>query len=172
MELSTGITTFSHILNVKDKLFPREKSTSVSEDVQSTNRQERCSVYIEHAFDPTALGNVDKEIVEVIFSKKSDFTVPIRHIDWVLLERKLDAIKPRNIDVPKLLLIEKNGLLMEMGIDEIMRAQLEYMELKGRELKKALDTLAVQVTYADGIKDIIRVPNSLRESIYNMYRSD
>ncbi|WP_027350812.1 hypothetical protein [Halotalea alkalilenta] len=176
MEILSGVETFSHILNIKEKLFPREKAIVSAigsfPKNQESESQNYCSVFIEHSYDPKALGSSEREKIEIVFAKKSEFTIPIRHIDWVFMERKLDTIKPINLELSKLLLVDKEGLLLELGIKEILRAQIEHMELKGRKLEKSLKTMGLQITYADSYRVFVQAPPSLKESIYQLYSSD
>lgn len=173
MYIFSGISTFSEILSIKEKLFSREKvvvnPARSFPGTQESESRSYCSVFLEHYYDPAVPGSSEREKIEIVLAKKSEFTIPIRHIDWVFKGRKLDAIKPGNLELPKLLLVGKEGLLLEIDIKEILRVQIEYMGLKGRELKSSLEPMGLQVTYADGFRVFIQAPPSLKESIYQIY---
>lgn len=170
MELSVLISSFSHVLNIKGKLFSKETTVVSLEDKKEFNKK-YCSIYTEHSFDPYHKGLNKKEKVELILAKRSEFTVPIRHIDWVILETKLDPFIPSSSKIPNMLLIKNKGKqFVTDNLENILKLHIDFLGIKGRKLKKALDSLSLQVTYADGHNVIIPAQESLKESLCIMHQ--
>jgi hypothetical protein len=165
MDFVSSISAFSNILNIKDKLFPQDKEDNSTEIVEF-NIKNYCSIFLQH-YRNSFKSEDDK--VELILSKKSNFTVPIRHLDWVFLERKLDSIQVDGDKIPELLLIDATGFLYNINPENILRSQIQFLNLSGKQLKKALKTIELQCTYADGYKQKVNVPESLIESLIQKY---
>jgi len=169
MEPTSGIATFSHLLNIKDKLFPRKNETEISGDAQNIN-DKYCSLFLEHSYQPGNLGDQDIEVIELVLAKKSKFTIPIRHLDWKFAESKLDSVKPINLELGELLLISENGCLLNFDLKDILSTHIQYLQLKEKELKRALKSLVIQCTYADGYNQKVNAPESLKLSIFEYYK--
>lgn len=168
MDIASSVTTFSHILNIKEKLFPRNKDVATSIE-DGSNEQKYCSLLLEHSYDPRHIGLIENEKIELVIAKKSDFTIPIRHLDWVFMDYKLDSLKPINGDLPELFLVKDDGCIFCLRLEDILQAHIKYLELKGRKLKKSLKSLAIQCTYADNYKQTVIAPKSLRKSLYELH---
>jgi len=170
MDVVSGVTAFSHILNIKEKLFRRNKEiASTVED--NPNTEKYCSLFLEHSYDPGDIGSNEKERIELVLAKKSEFTIPIRHLDWIFMESKLDSLKPVNFDIPQLLLVGDEGSILVLELNQILKNHIEYLNLKGKKIKKALESMAIQCTYADGYKQTVMAPKSLIASLCGLYSS-
>jgi len=172
MDVVSSVTTFSHILNIKDKLFPRKKVSvsTIKENLGSENsgNDNYCSLYLEHSYDHRDIGSNEKEKIELVIAKKSKFTIPIRHIDWFFMDGMLDPVTSLNCDIPELLLVGNEGCLLNLELKEVLKTHIKYFGLKGKKLRKSLGSMAIQCTYADGYKQIINAPKSLKESVYEL----
>ena len=160
MDLST-ITAVSHLLNIKDKLFS-ENREGAKELKTDENLSIYCFLFLEYAYSELA----DKESLELAITKRSNFTIPIRHLDWLFQENQLESIKPKNIEVPSLLNISPEGLIIEIEPGTVLEGHIQYQQLKGRALKNVLKTLQLQCTYANGHKSNLPVPQLLKNRIY------
>ncbi|MCW9012301.1 MAG: hypothetical protein OQL06_00845 [Gammaproteobacteria bacterium] len=169
MEPTSGIAVFSHLLNIKDKLFPQNKEIETSTD-DNKNNDKYCSIIVEHSYNPGNLGDHELESIDLILAKRSQFTIPIRHIDWRFSGSKLDRINPTNIELEDLLLIGENGCLINMNLGDILSKHIEYLNLKNTKLKHALNSLKIQCVYADGYIQKVNAPESLKISLYNYYK--
>lgn len=168
-ELKTSLSIVSLILTIKNKLLESRRTTN---QVPTPEGPSLCSIYIEHTFSSFSFNEDEHSCIEIILTKKSDFMLPIRHLDWCFLETKLDTVKIENQDLsnqPKLLEFETNGLVLETKPHNILERHIEYSGLKGRTLKKALKTLKLRVTYSTGYFENIDVPPSLIEQLIAKY---
>ena len=170
MEPTSGIATFSHLLNIKGKLFPRKDDFEVASQTKKID-DKYCSLFLEHAYQPGALGKLDSEVIELVLARKSKFTIPIRHLDWKFGETKLDSLKPTNLEMPELLLVGEVGCLLRLDLNDILSSHIEYLQLKGKELQKALKSLVIQCTYADSYLQTVSAPESLKTSIAEYHKS-
>ena len=168
MDVASSVTTFSHILNIKERLFPRNKEAASSIEDDS-DALKYCSLLLEHSYDPGDMGSIEKEKIELVIAKKSGFTIPISHLDWMFMDCKLDSLKPINSDLPELFLVKDDGCIFHLRLEDILQAHIKYLELKGRKLRKSLDSLAIQCTYADNYKQTVVAPKSLRKSLYDLH---
>lgn len=162
MDVVTGVSLFSHVLNIKDKIFPKN-TESISTIDSGEEYSNYCSIYIEHNYSESF---PETDRLELMLTKKSNFTIPIRRLDWVMLDSKLDYVQLREAEIPIMFLVTENGALFEIEFTEIMRSQIEFLGLKARPLKKALNSLVLQCTYADGFKQRVSAPESLKNKIF------
>ena len=99
MDPVTSVTVFSHILNIKEKLFPNKKesaSTELGVAEKEIDKSKYCSLFVEHCY------SYENQSLELSIAKKGDFTISIRHLDWIIMDRHLDKITPINFDIPSL----------------------------------------------------------------------
>lgn len=168
MDLVTGVTVFSHILTIKEKLFPNKKESASTEiDINiningvEIDKSKYCSLFVEHSY------SYEKQSLELIIAKKGSFTISIRHLDWVIMDRHLDKITPINFAIPSLWQIEQEGGLLNIDFSNIQNSQIKYHKFTGKELKQAASSLKLQCTYADGFKQLLDAPQSLKLFVYN-----
>ena len=160
MDVST-ITAFSHLLSIKEKLFPQTKEETADKDI-GEDPSIYCFHFLEYSFSKVAM----KETLELILTKRSDFTIPIRHIDWLIHENQLEAIKLTNGDMPPMIQVGYEGSIIDIDPKSVIKGLISYKQLKGRALKSALKTLKLQFTYANGYKALLPVPELLWKNIY------
>jgi hypothetical protein len=163
MDIVTGVSLVDRILNIKDKLFKKKTESTTTENV-TTKIECYCSVFLEHSY---AGEFSDANSLELILSKKSDFTIPIRRLDWVILENQLDYVKVKNIELDELFLVEKQGLFLVLETDGILQDQIRFHGLEGKSLKKALKKLELQITYADGYQQRVPSPELLKDYLFS-----
>lgn len=163
MDLS-AITAVSHVLNIKEKLFPQKREESIEKEIQK-DESIYCFLFLEYSCSEMS----DKDSLELIITKQSEFMVPIRHIDWLFQENQSESIKPIDFDIPSLLQIGNEGLIIEIDSKSVLSGQIRYRELKGHALKNSLKSLCLQCTYANGYKRHLPAPDLLKQKIYDFY---
>jgi len=163
----SSITAVSHLLNIKEKLFPQNREEVIEQEIDE-NLSIYCFLYLEHSYSELA----EKETLELIITKRSNFTIPIRHLDWLFQENQLESIKPKSCEIPPLLQIGLEGLVIAIEPSTVLEGQIQYRQLKGRDFKNALKSLHLQCTYANGHKSTLPVPQLLKHRIYesNSYK--
>jgi hypothetical protein len=157
----SAITAVSNLLNIKEKLFPQNREEAKEQKIDD-DLSIYCFLYLEHAYSELA----EKETLELMITRRSNFTIPIRHLDWLFEENQLETIKPKSCEIPQLLQINSEGLVITIEPDTVLEKQIQYRQLKGRTLKNALDSLYLQCTYANGYKSTLPAPQLLKDRIY------
>jgi hypothetical protein len=162
------VSTFNHLLNIKDKLFP-SKTDSVSTEATTSDLDRYCSLYLESSFCSDTRFDEITDHLELSLAKKSSFTVPILRIDWCMMENKLDSIRPIDFNMPKPWLVDENGFVMRLHVPDIMSSHIDYLGLKGRKLSAALSDLCIQCTYADGYRQYVNAADSLKQLLHSIH---
>ncbi len=159
------IAAFSHTLNIKEKIFPAKKEIAVSE-TELAMKERYCSIFLEYS--SSGCSSPFPEKLELVLARKSEFTIPIRHLDWVVDSSHLEPIRLLNFDMPNLLTVPLKGLLLEISLEGVMSSQISD-RLRGKHLMEVLGSLALQCIYADGSRKFVKAPPALVESIFNSY---
>ncbi len=161
-EISSILSTIKNSTDLIDRL--RKKKKDVSSDVPKKDKY--CSLSIEHAFPHSNFKDLSQHKIELILCKKGSFSVPIRHIDWVIFSYKLDKTKPVNASLPKLWTIPATACLLTFEIDPIFHSEFTNGRWSDKYLRKAVKSMCLQCSYADGYKQRLPVPDSLKLAVF------
>ena len=162
MDFSTGLSTVSTLLDIKNKLLPQKKEVSVAKENASNSPY--CSLCIDYTFTEGFTEEDSSHEIQVVLAKKSEFTIPIWHLDWLFLESKLEAFKPIDFDIPELWLVDQRGALLRTSISSILQAHIGYLNLSSKQLDNALKDLSLRCVYADGYVQKVEAPEMLRRA--------
>ncbi|ELI5417806.1 hypothetical protein RRJ93_004444 [Vibrio parahaemolyticus] len=157
-----GVSLLSGILNIKEKLFGKSPVSKAIEPKQ----EKYCSLFLEHSYPKYNFASIDQHQLELTLCKQKKSMVPIRHIDWVIGDRTLVAIEPIDYVLPKLWVLPSEACLLYMNIGSICDLILRDYYDNPRMLRKMVKSLNLRCTYANGHKEVLNAPESLKLALF------
>ncbi|MEQ2352071.1 hypothetical protein [Pseudoalteromonas piscicida] len=168
LEFFAGLGAVSNTLNIKEKLLKPERRSESIEPIKDMY----CSVFLEHYFPKLNFKSLDKHVLELTLSKQGDFTVPIKDLDWLLWGYRVKKIEPIGYSIPRLWSLPSQACILQLDIDDIFNSELSYSEYTGAQLRKSVSSICLQCTFANGHREIIAIPDSLKVALlYKYYTS-
>lgn len=167
-EVASTLSILNKSISLKEKLLKHNKRTSSLEP----KKDMYCSIVLEHLFIQQNFKSLNEHKLELTLCQQSGFTIPIRHLDWVILDGGLEQVKLIDFQVPKLWSLPSQACLLNIQVSPILNSRLENMNLTGRSLRKIVRTMRLQCVYADGYRQTLSIPCSLQLAIfYKFYQS-
>ncbi len=161
-ETSSILSAIKNASDLIDRL--RKKKKDSTNDIPKKDKY--CSIAIEHAFPHSNFKDLSRHKVELTLCKNSSFSVPIRHIDWIIFSYKLDQVRPVNVSLPKLWVLPDIACLLTFEIELIFRSEFTNGYWSDKHIRKAVKSMCLQCTYADGYKQLMPVPDSLKLAVF------
>ena len=167
-EISSTLGVISNSLTIKDKLLKRNKCIANLEPKKS----KYCSIFLEHSFPHGNFRSLGEHTLELTLCQLSHFTIPIRHLDWVIWEGSIEEVKPVDFQLPKLWSLPSQACLLSLEVNQVLNSRLKYVDLSGKDLRKTVRNMYLQCVYADGFRQTLSIPDSLQLAIfYKFYKS-
>ena len=166
--VASTLGIINNSLGLKEKLFKDSKRTQNLEP----KKDKYCSVFLEHFFTQHNFTALNEQKLELTLCQRSDFTIPIRHLDWVIWEGSLEKIKVIDFEIPKLWSLPSQACILNIEVSSILNSRLKNISLSGRQLRKTVRNIQLQCVYADGHRQALAIPDSLQLAVfYKFYQS-
>ena len=167
-EISQTLSSINNLSGIIDRLSRKDKRRRSS----APKKEKYCSLYMLHTFPSLGFTNLREHKLELTICKNSKYTIPIRQLDWVLFDCQLEKAKPIGFKVPELWELPANACLMHFDITEICSSQLARHSDSDRKLRRAVKSMSIRCTYADGFQQTMQLPDSLKlVSFLRFYKS-